>query len=157
MVALNFIFWEASVLFSTEAAPLCLVSNSIGGFPFLYSLQLLLCSFLLLEGHCFTILCWFLPYINVIQPHGYICPLPPEPRPPSLTPSYPFRWSWSRSPWTTQQILTYCFTYGDIFVHTILSIVPRPLPSLCPQVCSLCLHLTNRFIITIVLDFIHMC
>ena len=34
MAALNFIFWEASVLFSTEAAPICLVSNSIVTVPF---------------------------------------------------------------------------------------------------------------------------
>ena len=25
--------------------------------------------------NCFTILCWFLPYINMNQPQVYVCPL----------------------------------------------------------------------------------
>ena len=29
-----------------------------------------------LQGICFTILCWFLPYINMSQPQVYIRPLP---------------------------------------------------------------------------------
>ena len=35
--------------------------------------------FLFLQGICFTILCWFLPYINMNQPQVYMCPLPLEP------------------------------------------------------------------------------
>ena len=35
--------------------------------------------FFKLEDNCFTIFCWFLPYISVDQPQVYICPLPPEP------------------------------------------------------------------------------
>ena len=41
-----------------------------------------------LEDNCFTILCWFLPYINMNQPQVYIYPLPlepPSPRPPHST------------------------------------------------------------------------
>ena len=32
-----------------------------------------------LENNCFTILCWFVPYINMNQPQVYICPRPLEP------------------------------------------------------------------------------
>ena len=39
-----------------------------------------------LEDNCFTILYWFLPYINMNQPQVYICPLPPEP--PSHLPAH---------------------------------------------------------------------
>ena len=28
------------------------------------------------EDNCFTVLCWFLPYINMNQPKVYTCPLP---------------------------------------------------------------------------------
>ena len=31
----------------------------------------------------FTILSWFLPYINMNWPQAYICPLPPEPPSPT--------------------------------------------------------------------------
>ena len=31
--------------------------------------------FFFLHGTCFTILCWFLPYINTNQPQVYMCPL----------------------------------------------------------------------------------
>ena len=42
-----------------------------------------------MKDNCFTILCWFLPYINMDQPQVYICPfllelpshLPPRPTP----------------------------------------------------------------------------
>ena len=40
--------------------------------------------FFQLKDNCFTILCWFLPYINMNQPQVYIRPLPLEP--PSYLP-----------------------------------------------------------------------
>ena len=40
-------------------------------------MQSFLSHAVLLEDNCFIILCWFLPYINMIQPHIYICPLLP--------------------------------------------------------------------------------
>ena len=54
MVALYLVFWETFILFSTVAAPICLASNSVGGFPFFYTLSSFcyLCSFLLLEDNC---------------------------------------------------------------------------------------------------------
>ena len=39
--------------------------------------------FFKLEDNCFTILCWFLPYISMNQPQVYLCPLPSE-TPPTL-------------------------------------------------------------------------
>ena len=30
--------------------------------------------FLKLEDNCFTMLCWFLLYISINQPQGYMCP-----------------------------------------------------------------------------------
>ena len=37
------------------------------------------CIYFYLEDNCFTILCWFLSYINVNQSSVYICSFPPEP------------------------------------------------------------------------------
>ena len=57
---------------------------------FLSFILLLWCNiyiFLFLLGdNCFTILCWFLPYINMNQSQVYIYPLPPEPPTPHLPP-----------------------------------------------------------------------
>ena len=41
-----------------------------------------------MEDTCFTVLCWFLPYISMIQPQVYTRPLPPEP-PSHLLPHPP--------------------------------------------------------------------
>ena len=41
-----------------------------------------------MEDTCFTVLCWFLPYISMIQPQVYTRPLPPEP-PSRLLPHPP--------------------------------------------------------------------
>ena len=38
---------------------------------------------ILLEDNCFTIFCWFLPYVNINQPQVYIYPFPPK------SPSHP--------------------------------------------------------------------
>ena len=37
-----------------------------------------------MEDNCFTILCWFLPNINMNQLQVYLCPLPLEPSPTTL-------------------------------------------------------------------------
>ena len=37
-----------------------------------------------IKDNCFTILCWFLPYIIVNQPYVYTCPLPPSSHPSRL-------------------------------------------------------------------------
>ena len=46
-----------------------------------------------MEDNCFTILCWFLPYINMNQPQVYICALPLEPSSHLSPPSHPSRLS----------------------------------------------------------------
>ena len=46
------------------------------------------------EDNCFTILYWFLPYVDMNQPQMYIRPLPPEPR-SHLSPFYRSRLSQS--------------------------------------------------------------
>ena len=75
----------------------------------------------LLEGNCFTILCWFLPYINMNQPKVYICPLPLEP--PSHFQPLPSALGCYRglvwAPWVIQQIpigIPFYFTYGNVYV-----------------------------------------
>ena len=64
------------------------------------------CLNFLLEDNCFTILWWFLPYINIYQPQVYICPFLLEP--PSHLPPNPTPLGWHRAlNWTlsaTQQI-----------------------------------------------------
>ena len=66
----------------------------------------------LLEGNCFTILCWFLPYINMNQSQVYILPLPIEP--PCYLSFHPIPLGCHRArgwaPCVTQQIpTTYLF------------------------------------------------
>lgn len=34
--------------------------------------------FFKLEDNCFIMFYWFLPYLNLNQPQGYVCPLPLE-------------------------------------------------------------------------------
>ena len=95
---------------------------------------------------CFTILCWFLPSINMNQPWADLCPLlswlalpPPS---PSLSPGLSEQQIWA--PCVMQQIYT-----GYLILHRVTSmfqcytlISSHPLlPPLCPQFCSLCLHL----------------
>ena len=116
-----------------------------------------------LKDNCFTVLCWFLPYINKNQPWVQTCPLPFKP--PSHRTPHPISLGCHRAPvwvpWIIQQIPTDYFTYGGTHVSMILS--PFVIPSLhplCPYVCSFCLRLhcssANRFINTISLDSIHM-
>ena len=54
MVVLFLVLWEASILFSTVAAPIYIPANSIGGFPFLHILASIwyLCSFWWHSNRC---------------------------------------------------------------------------------------------------------
>ena len=48
-----------------------------------------------MKDNCFTILCWFLSYINMNQPQIYICSFPLEP--PSDLPPHPTHWGCHRA------------------------------------------------------------
>ena len=80
-----------------------------------------------LEDNCFTILCWFLPYININQPQAYVCPLPLEPPTPL---------SCHRAPdlSSLRHIVNFyqlsSFTYGNIYAAVPLSQFLPPSPSL---------------------------
>ena len=119
--------------------------------------------FFTLKGNCFIEFCGFLSYINKDQPLVHTCPLPPEPPfhlPPHTAlqpvrePLFEFPESYSKFP------LAIYFTYGNINLHVTLSThLTHFSPTLCPQVCSLCLFLCcpeNKFISTIFLDSIYM-
>lgn len=88
-------------------------------------------GFFKLEDSCFTMLCWFLPYINTNQPQVYTCPLPPTP------PLHAPLWG----------VCTGSSHWLPIFIQWCLfpccSLNPsRPLLSpLCPHVCLLRLRL----------------
>ena len=119
----------------------------------------------LLEDNCFTVLFWFLSYSNVNQSQGYTYPPPLEPPshlPPHLTslachraPGLSFLCHIANSHW-----LSILYTVMYMFPCYSLNLSRLLLPSLCPEVCSLCLCLlccpANRFISTIFLDPIHM-
>ena len=86
----------------------------------------------LLEDNCFTILCWFLPHINMNQPQVYICRLPLEP--PSHLPPHPTplccHTALGWAPWGTQQVsLAICVTYGHAYVSMPLFQFVPPSPS----------------------------
>jgi len=97
-----------------------------------------------LEDNCFTMLCWFLPYINMNQSQVYICPLPLEPPshlPPESHPSrlsnstgFEFPESYGKSP------LANSFTYGNIYVSMLLSQFVPPSPSPTVSTSLFCLH-----------------
>ena len=83
-------------------------------------------------------------YINMNQPQVCRCSLPHDP--PSHLPPHPIPLGRHRDlGWATcvtQQIPTGYFTYGNVYVSTLLSQLSHSLPPiLCPQVCLLCLHL----------------
>ena len=63
-----------------------------------------------LKDNCFTVLCWFLPYINKNQPWVQTCPLPFKP--PSHRTPHPISLGCHRAPvwipWIIQQIPTVC-------------------------------------------------
>ena len=118
-----------------------------------------------MEANYFTILRWFLPYIDMNQPWVYMCPpsqtpshLPPHPIPLGY-PSAPalcdlfhaLNLNWSSIP----HMVIYMFQ-----CHSPKSSHPRPLPQ-SPKDCSihLCLfcYLSYRVIITIFLNSIYMC
>ena len=115
-----------------------------------------------------TILCWFLPYINMNRPQIYISALPLEPL-SSLLP-HPTPLGCHRAPNLGSLHHTENFQRLSI-LHTVMYMFqcysPKTshplLPPLCQKVCSLCLHalccLSNRIISTIFLDsiYIYMC
>ena len=57
-----------------------------------------------MEDNCFTILYWFMPYININQPQVHICSLAPEAPPPHLpVPPIPLGCHRAPAPWAIQQ------------------------------------------------------
>ena len=99
--------------------------------------------FFQLEDNCFTILHWFLPYINRNQPSVYICPLPLEP--PSHLPQHCIpRLSLSTGselPASCNKLpLAIYVIYGKVHVSVLLfqCVLPSR-PPLCPQV-YMCPH-----------------
>ena len=92
---------------------------------------------ILLEDNCFTIFCWFLPYVNINQPQVYIYPFPPK------SPSHPIllsRLSQStglsslhhtvhRELCVVELPLAICFTCGNVYVSLLFSQFVPPCPS----------------------------
>ena len=99
-----------------------------------------------LEDNCFTILWWFLPYINMNQPEVYMSP-PPHPESPSCLPPHAvplccpraaalgtllhvLNLHWS-SVWHMVKYMFQCYSLKSF----------HPLLPLIPKVCFLCLCL----------------
>ena len=101
-------------------------------------------------------LCWFLLYDSVNQPYMYVYRLrlePPSPRPP--TPALQvIAVLWAELPTSDylHVVVCVCLFWSPTTSHPLF-------PLLCPQVCSLHLHLysfpANIFISTIFLDSIY--
>ena len=85
-----------------------------------------------MEANYFTILWWFLPYIDMTQPWVYMCPPSQTPLPPPF-PSH----SSGLSQCTSSECPVSCielgmviyFTYGNIHVSVLLSQIIPPSPS----------------------------
>ena len=84
--------------------------------------------FFWLKDNCLTMLCRFLPYININQMWAYLRSLPPNPHPIS-----PTRWSQSirlsSLPSSSEVQLPFCFTYGNVYVSVLVSQSVLPSPS----------------------------
>ena len=125
--------------------------------------------FFQLEDNCFTILHWFLPYINRNQPSVYICPLPLES--PSHLPPH----SIPRLSLSTKSELPTLYNKFPLEIYVIygkytfqcysFNVSLPPLPhcahkSTCVHIQNICLHLhccpANRFISIIFLVSIYM-
>ena len=95
-----------------------------------------------MEPNYFTILSWFLPYIDMNQPWVYMCPPFWTPFPPP-SPSHPSELSQCTSPEHPVSCidlgLVIYLTYGNIYVSMLFSqIIPlSPFPPQSPKVCSL--------------------
>ena len=90
-----------------------------------------------MEDSCLTMLCWFLPYMNMNQPQVHICLLPPEPS--SHLPHHPTPVDFHRVPgWVPcdiQQIPTSYLFY--IYMCVCMSMHLQSCPTLCDPVdCS---------------------
>ena len=107
-----------------------------------------------MEANYFTILWWFLSYIDMNQPQVYMCPLilkpllPPSPSHPSgLSQSTSFEGPAS----CTKLALVICFIYGNIFQHySLILFHPCRLPH-SPKVHSLHLCLFCSLVYTVVI------
>ena len=86
---------------------------------------------------CFTMLFWFLPYINMHQPQVHICSRPLEP--PSYLPLHPaplgLCWPPGWTPCVTQRLpISRHFTCGNAYISVLLSRFFLPSP---PAPCDL--------------------
>ena len=115
-----------------------------------------------MEDNCFTILWWFLPYINMNWPQGYICPpILNSPSSSLPTPSSGLSQSTSFGCPASYIILVLAiyFTYGNVHVSILFSQISHPcLLPLSIKVCSLHLCLlccpACRIVITVFLNSI---
>ena len=114
-----------------------------------------------MKNNCFTILCWFLPNINMNQPYVYICSLPLEPS--SNLPPHPTLLACHRAlvwvPWVIQQtpIGKLLHTWWCICSHAPLPIWTTPSSPYTVSTSLRSLSVSpllpaNRFISTIFLD-----
>ena len=88
-----------------------------------------------MKDKCFTILCWFLPNINMNQPEVYLCHLsldPSSPLPPRPSPLGCHRAWFEFPPSHSKFPLAIYFTYGNVYISMLLSPYLLPFPSLPP-------------------------
>ena len=113
-----------------------------------------------MEDNCFTILWWFLPYINMNWPQGCMCP-PILNSPTSSLPTPSSGLSQSTSFWCPASyiilLLVIYFTYGNVHVSMLFSQISHPcLLPLSVKVCYLHLCLlccpACRIVVTVFLN-----
>ena len=117
-----------------------------------------------MESNYFTLLLWFLPYIDMNQPWVYMCP-PSWTSLPPASPSHPSGSSQCTSPEHPLSCIepgpVICFTYGNIHVSMLFSQIippfssPTRFKSLFFKFCLFC-YLPYRVVITIFLNSIYM-
>ena len=85
------------------------------------------------EANYFTILWWFLPYVDMNQPWVCTCFPHPEPPPPTPSPSHPsglYQCTGFECPASCIELgLVIYFTYGNIRVSMLFSQIITPSPS----------------------------
>ena len=110
-----------------------------------------------MEANYFTVLWWFLPYIDMNQSKVYMCSTVPTPIPTSLP--IPSLWVVPvHRPWmpasSIELGLVIYFTYGNIHVSVLFSQIIPPLPS---PTESKCLFFTSVSLLSSVWMLVQIC
>ena len=101
-----------------------------------------------LKDNCFTMLCWFLPCVNMNQSQGCICFFPIKAPSQPIPPLYVVTEHQVEFPMIISNFpLAICFTNGNLYISLLLSqfIPPSPAPAMSISLFSMSESLLYHF------------